>query len=174
MVASGVASIKRFRRISVSLFPDFFLGLLELGYKYDGILEYAAGRLVYEAYKLVADCRGDTLFHIGEVGVAVGGHCHVDVYSLGCITGNGGVTRTIYRAVERKIGRLFGVHYQHIVDIELETVFQILEMSVMQVAVGSSLMSLRVKDAVVAESKPARFDKYAVFQRESGVEHIYL
>ena len=35
-------------------------------------------------------------------------------------------------------------------------------------------MPLRIEDAVVAESKSARFDKYAVFQGESSVEHIYL
>lgn len=47
-------------------------------------------------------------------------------------------------------------------------------MPVVQVTVGSALMPLRIEDAVVAESKSARFDKYAVFQGESSVEYIYL
>ena len=86
------------------LFHDFFLRLLVFGHQHDGILKYAVRCLVYEAYELVAHCRGDTFFHISEVGVAVGGHCHVDIHPVCRIAGNGGVACAIHRAVEGEVG----------------------------------------------------------------------
>ena len=137
-------------------------------------MQYAARRFVHKLYELVADGRSNTFFHISEVGVAVGGHRYVYVDALCRIAGNGGVACAVDCAVEGEVGRFLGVHYQHVVDVELEAVFQVLEVLVVQVTVGSSLMPLRVEDAVVAEGQSAGLDEYAVFQGEGGVEHIHF
>ena len=43
-----------------------------------------------------------------------------------------------------------------------------------QIAAHAALMPLRVENAVVAEGQPAGLDVDAVFDGESGVEHVYF
>ncbi len=47
-------------------------------------------------------------------------------------------------------------------------------MLIVQIATHAALMPLRVENAVVAEGQSAGFDVDAVFDGESGVEHVYL
>ena len=46
-------------------------------------------------------------------------------------------------------------------------------MLILQIAAHAALMPLRVENAVVAEGQPAGLDVDAVFDGESGVEHVW-
>ena len=133
-----------------------------------------ARSLVHKMYKLVACRRSHLVFDVRKNGIAVGRHPHVDVHSVTLIAGYGGTTRGIHRPIKRVIGRLLGVHHQHVVYIEVEIVLQVLEMLVTQIPAHPPFMALRVKYTVVAESQPVRRDKDTVPDIISGIEHIHF
>ena len=136
--------------ITLFLFLDFLLGYLIIG-KTDGILYGAARRLVYKLDELVADRCRYVIFYICKGGVAISGHCNVNVHAILGITGNSSVSCTVDGTIEGVVRWFLGIHHQHVIDIEIKTILQVFVFFLVQIAAYSALMPLCIKNTVIIE-----------------------
>ena len=140
----------------------------------DGVQHSTTRCFIYILDELGIGSRRYIILYINKIGISVGSHSYIYIYAILRITGNQSIACSIYRTIERQVKRFFCIHHQHIIYVKLKTIFQILEVFIVQVTVCVSLVALRVENAVIMESQPVRLYENTVFYEESGVQYVYF